>query len=158
MTDHARDFDFFFGTWRVRHRYLKTRLAGATEWLEFSGTCVAQPTLGGLGNIDDNVIEKPDGTYRAMTVRTYDPKTESWSIRWFDGRNPHGPVDPPMIGRFEDGVGTFFADETIDGRPIKVRFVWSAITPTSCRWEQAFSADGGASWEANWVMEDTRIA
>ena len=155
-SDH--DFDFFFGSWNVRHRYLKTRLAKSTEWLEIAGTCVTLPTMGGAGNMDDNLIEKPDGTYRAMTVRTYDAKTQSWAIWWFDGRTPHGPVDPPMIGRFKDGVGTFLADNTFDGKNIKVRFLWSAITPTSCRWEQAFSEDGGASWETNWEMDFTRTA
>lgn len=157
-SDHVHDFDFFFGSWRVHHRYLKARLAGCSEWLEFAGTCTAQPTMGGAGNMDDNVIAKPGGSYRAMTVRTYDAQTQSWAIRWFDGRAPHGPADPPMIGSFTDGVGTFFADETYNGKPIKVRFLWSGITPTSCRWEQAFSDDGGASWETNWIMENTRTA
>ena len=156
--DHMHDFDFFFGSWRVHHRQLKLRLANCTEWIEFSGTCTTQATMGGAGNMDDNVIENPDGTYRAMTVRTYDAKTESWAIWWFDGRSPHGLVDPPMIGTFEEGIGTFLADETFEGKKIKVRFLWTRITSVSCRWEQAFSQDGGASWETNWEMELTRTA
>ena len=122
-TDHVHDFDFFFGSWRVQHRQLKQRLAHCTEWVEFIGTCTAQPTMGGAGNLDDNVIVKPDITYRAMTVRTYDPKTGLWAIWWFDGRAPHGPVDPPMKGSFKDGVGTFLADNNIEGKKIKVRFL-----------------------------------
>ena len=82
----------------------------------------------------------------------------SWSIWWFDGRTPHGPVDPPMTATFKDGVGTFFADDTFEGKKIKVRFLWSRITPKSCRWEQAFSQDGGAIWETNWEMNCTRTA
>lgn len=156
--DPTHDFDFFFGSWKVHHTQLKKRLAGSTEWIPFEGACTAQPILGGAGNMDDNVIEKPDGTYRAATFRAYDPKTQTWSIWWLDGRAPHNPVDPPMIGSFSDGVGTFFADETFEGQPIKVRFLWSAITATSCRWEQAFSADGGQTWETNWIMENTRTA
>jgi hypothetical protein len=156
--DHKHDFDFFFGSWRVSHRQLKKRLAGSTEWIEFTGNCNVVPTLGGAGNMDDNIIEKPDITYRAMTVRTYDPKTESWAIWWFDGRMPHGPVDPPMHGTFENGVGTFYADDTFEGRKIKVRFLWSGITADACCWEQAFSGDGGATWETNWIMQNTRTA
>ena len=156
--DHAHDFDFFFGSWRVHHRQLRRRLADCNERIEFSGTCTAQPTMGGTGNIDDTVIEKPDGTYRAMTVRAYDATSQSWAIWWIDGRTPHGPVDPPMIGRFQDGIGTFLADDTFEGRKIKVRFLWSGITLTACRWEQAFSADGGATWETNWEMACTRTA
>ena len=152
----AQDFDFFFGCWIVKHRQLAQRLAGSTEWIEFGGTTTTQAILGGMGNLDDNVIDKPDGTYRAATLRAYDAASDAWAIRWFDGRMPHGAADPPMIGRFENGTGLFFADDTLDGRPIKVRFVWSGITDTSCRWEQAFSPDGGASWEVNWVMEFER--
>ncbi|MEI9887710.1 MAG: hypothetical protein WDN08_14650 [Rhizomicrobium sp.] len=156
--DPVHDFDFFFGAWKVRHRYLTARLAGCSEWIEFGGTCTVRPTMNGAGNTDDNVIDKPDGTYRAMTVRTYDPKTRRWAIWWFDGRTPHGAVDPPMIGAFQGGVGTFLADDTFQGRTIKVRFLWSGITQTACCWEQAFSQDGGASWETNWIMEKTRTA
>ncbi len=153
----AQDFDFFFGNWTVKHRQLKQRLAGSVEWIEFGGTIAAQPIMGGAGNVDDTVIDKPDGTYRAATMRTYDAKTDAWAIWWFDGRTPHGKVDPPTIGRFEDGIGTFLADEMFEGKPIKVRFVWSHITAASARWEQAFSPDGGASWEVNWIMDITRV-
>jgi hypothetical protein len=54
-------------------------------------------------------------------------------------------------------VGTFYADNTFNAKPIRVRFVWSHITAKSCRWEQAFSPDGGTTWEANWVMDFTRV-
>jgi hypothetical protein len=152
----ASDFDFLVGSWKVRHRRLKERLKGCTEWEEFPGTTTLRPIMGGAANVDDNVIELPSGTYRAASVRTYDAATGQWAIWWIDGRLPHGPLDPGMRGRFEHGVGTFFADETIDGRPVRVRFLWSHITATSARWQQAFSADGGANWETNWVMDFER--
>jgi hypothetical protein len=151
----ANDFDFFHGRWAVHHRRLKDRLAGCTEWEIFGGTTAVQPLLGGAGNVDDNVIELPAGAYRAATFRAFDPATKQWAIWWLDGRHPHA-VDVPMIGRFENGIGTFFADETFRGQPIKVRFLWSGITPTSARWEQAFSPDGGKTWETNWEMDFTR--
>lgn len=156
MNDHAHDFDFFFGDWKVRHRYLKTRLAGSTEWLEFDGTTKAQPLLGGAGNVDDNILDKPGDPYRAVTVRAYDAKTNTWAIWWIDGRTPTGPLDPPMLGRFENGVGTFFSDQTFNGKPIKVRFLWTPKSDSAAQWEQAFSADGGKTWETNWVMQFTR--
>jgi hypothetical protein len=162
MTSHddksgAHDFDFFFGSWRVRHRRLKERLAQCDRWEEFEGTATTQPLLGGLGNVDDNILYLPGGSYRAVTMRAFDPKTQLWAIWWLDGRNPHH-LDVPMIGGFADGVGTFLADDTFDGKPIKVRFLWSRITPQSCRWEQAFSDDGGRNWETNWIMDITRTA
>ena len=152
----VHDFDFYMGTWHVHHRRLKERLAGSDEWQEFEGTSEAWPILGGAGNIDDNVVELPAGAYRAISLRSYDPESGKWSIWWLDGRNP-GRLDPPVVGGFVDGVGTFLADDTFNDRPILVRFLWSGITGTNCRWEQAFSTDRGETWEVNWIMESTRI-
>ena len=153
----VHDFDFFMGTWHVHHRRLKARLAGSDEWQEFEGTCEAWPILGGAGNIDDNVLELPAGDYRAISLRTFDPATNRWSIWWLDGRNA-SRLDPPVVGGFENGIGTFIAPDTFNDRPILVRFLWSNITDRTCRWEQAFSTDDGATWEVNWVMESTRVA
>ena len=157
LRSSVHDFDFYMGKWRVHHRRLKERLAGNDEWQEFEGTSTAWPILDGAGNVDDNVLELPGETYRAISLRSFDPETGSWSIWWLDGRNPHGPLDPPVVGRFVDGVGTFLAEDTLRGQPIIVRFLWSNITGNTCRWEQAFSPDGGKTWEVNWVMESTRI-
>ena len=153
----AGDFDFFIGNWRVAHRRLKERLAGCTEWLEFDGTCVTQKILGGRGNMDDNFLDMPGGAYRAVTLRSFDAATEQWSIWWLDGRHP-GSIGTPVVGRFESGVGSFFADETIAGKPIRVRFFWTMPTPDQPRWEQAFSPDAGATWETNWIMDFARRA
>ena len=95
--DGRCDFDFFFGSWDVSHRRLQRRLAGDGNWDVFGGTCAVRPLLGGLGNVDDNVIELPGGAYRAATVRTFDPATRQWSIWWIDGRNPL-TIDVPMRG------------------------------------------------------------
>jgi hypothetical protein len=150
------DFDFFIGEWRVHHRRLKERLAGSHEWLEFDGTTSTRETMGGWGNMDDNLLDMPGGAYRAVTLRAFDPKTGQWSIWWLDGRNPSGNLDPPVRGRFEGGVGTFYADDTLNGKPIRVRFTWSHAAANACRWEQAFSPDGGKTWETNWTMEFQR--
>ncbi|MBY0564932.1 MAG: hypothetical protein K2P58_12190 [Hyphomonadaceae bacterium] len=149
------DFDFFEGEWRVTHRRLKTRLAGCIEWEEFGGRCTVWKTLGGFGNVDDNVIEFPAGAYRAITMRSFDPRTRLWAIWWLDGRTPH-QLDVPVIGGFIDGVGAFYADDHFEGRSIRVRFRWSHIETGAPRWEQAFSADAGASWETNWIMQFAR--
>ena len=151
------DFDFLVGHWQVRHRRLKERLANSHEWIEFDGTSVVQKVMGGHGLIDDNVLHFPPGAYRAAGLRVFDVESGQWSIWWLDGRMPLGPMDPPVRGSFRDGTGTFLADETFNGTPIRVRFTWSAITPSSCHWEQAFSTDGGATWETNWVMDFERV-
>jgi len=157
MGDAPRDFDFLIGSWKVRHRRLKERLAHSTEWEEFDGTCTMRPLLGGFGNVDDNVLELPGGTYRGVGLRSFDPATKSWAIWWLDSRDPH-VLDVPVIGRFQDGVGTFVAKDTLRGRPIVMKFVWSHITPASAVWEQSFSPDEGKTWEMNWHMDFTRTA
>lgn len=144
------DFSFQTGEWRVRHRKLRNRLAGSSDWFEFDGTCIASEVMGGEANVEDQYLDDPTGAYRAAAFRRFDRETGGWSIWWHDARS--GVVDPPVTGRFEDGIGRFFAEDTLNGQPIRVRFVWSGITATSARWEQAFSADSGATWEVNWIM------
>lgn len=151
------DFDFVIGRWSVAHRRLRERLAGCTEWVEFAGTSSTCHVLGGLGNLEDNQLFLPEGAYRAVALRSYDASKREWSIWWLDGRHPRA-LDTPVVGRFEDGIGTFFADDVFDGRPIRIRFLWSVPAPDRPRWEQAFSADGGATWETNWTMEFARRA
>lgn len=155
MNDGRNDFDFLEGDWLVAHQRLKERLSGCTEWETFTGRCTLRKTLGGLGNCDDNVINLPGGAYRAMTTRAFDPETRSWAIWWLDARWPHR-VDAPMIGRFENGVGAFFCDDTLNGVPIRVRFLWTETHTAAPHWEQAFSADGGETWEVNWRMRFAR--
>lgn len=150
----ARDFDFIHGAWRVRHRRLNRRLAASTDWAEFGGTLHAEPILGGLGNFDRNVIDLPEERYEACTLRLFDAASGSWSLHWIDGRR--AKLDPPLTGRFSNGVGQFFGDDVFEGRRIRVRFLWSHVAQGGARWEQAFSADSGASWETNWIMEFTR--
>ena len=149
------DFDFLVGTWTVQHRRLKQRLAQGTEWETFSGTCKTWLLLDGQGDVDDNVLQAPAGTYRAVTLRSFDPATKLWSIWWLDSRHPH-ELDPPVVGGFRNGIGTFFAKDMFGGRPIIVRYIWSDIAPHSTKWQQAFSDDGGKTWETNWVMEFRR--
>lgn len=157
MTLHSdpaapKDFDFIIGHWRVRHRRLNARLSGCTEWTEFEGLSSTEHILGGFGNLEDNILHFPEGSVRAAAMRSYNAQTRSWSIWWLDGRNP-GTLDTPVVGKFADHIGTFFADDMLDGKAIKVRFTWTATPGQNPRWEQAFSGDAGASWETNWTME-----
>jgi hypothetical protein len=156
-TPGLHDFDFLVGQWRAHHRTLKERLANSHEWIEFEGTLVNQPLMGGYSNVDDTVFEKPGAPFRGVALRSFDSKTQQWSIWWLDSRTPLGPVDPPMRGGFRDGVGTFYTDETFNGKPVRTRFLWTKITPTSCHWEQAYSPDGGKTWETNWIQDLARI-
>ena len=149
-------WDWLIGEWKVRHRRLKARLAGSTDWEEFDGTSTTWLSLGGLGTLDDNLLEFPGGSYRAIGVRAFDPKTRRWAVWGLDSRNPT-VIQPPVFGSFENGIGTFLGDDTLNGKPITIRFLWSKITRKSAHWEQAFSPDGGTTWELNWTMEFRRV-
>lgn len=152
-----QDFDFQQGHWRVAHRQLKGRLVDCTDWEEFDGTCEMRLILGGNGNIEDNLLQISTGSYRAVALRCYDPASATWAIWWLDDRRPHA-LDVPVIGRFEDGIGSFYADDTLNGTPIKVRFLWLDTATETPRWEQAVSLDSGESWETNWIMNFERHA
>lgn len=150
--DGLHDFDFQLGNWRVRHRV--KRADGS--WLEFDGTCSNRRLMEGAANVEENTFHKPDGVARGVALRAYDASTGLWAIWWIDSRNPHAALDPPVKGRFEHGVGSFYSDGEIGGKAVRTRFVWSQITPVSARWEQAYSFDAGKSWETNWIMQFRR--
>jgi Protein of unknown function (DUF1579) len=150
------DFDFLVGNWRVHHRKLKVRLANNHEWVEFEGTLSSQPLMGGYSNVDDLVLNVPGSPYRGVALRSFDTESQQWLIWWLDSRTPVGPLDPPMRGGFKNGMGTFYGDDTLNGKRVRARFIWSDITPTSCHWEQAYSPDGGKTWETNWVQDIRR--
>ncbi|WP_198683178.1 hypothetical protein [Peristeroidobacter agariperforans] len=150
----ARRFDFLHGQWDVVHRKLKDRLAGNNQWFEFPGTLSVAPILGGLGNFDENVLRDPNGTYQASSLRLFNPGAQQWSIWWLDSRFP--AVEPPVVGGFQGGKGTFYAHDVFKGQPIRVRTTYELLKSDRAQWTQAFSPDGGASWEVNWVMDFKR--
>jgi hypothetical protein len=153
-TTHAHDFDFYVGIWKIHNRRLRKALAGSEEWYEFEATSTARPVLGGLGNFDE--FEAPSEGISGLTLRLFDPERDEWLLYWASSRG--GPMGAPQVGRFDGDRGEFYADDVYEGQPIRVVYVWSEITDTSARWEQAFSVDGGQTWETNWIMESTKVS
>jgi hypothetical protein len=151
MEATATDFDFLLGSWNVVNRMLRRRLSGSDDWEEFAATAVVRPILDGLGN-EDVFRTEHDGGFVGMSFRFFDPEKRRWSIYWADSRRP-GELDPPVVGCFEGDLGVFHGEDVHRGRPVLVRFTWSRVTTESPRWEQAFSDDGGRTWETNWVMD-----
>jgi hypothetical protein len=152
--DGQKDFDFLIGQWKVHNRRLQNPLTESTTWYEFEATSVARHIWGGRANMEEFEADGPTGRIQGMAVRLYNAQSRQWSIYW--GNSAKGVLDTPMIGEFKNGRGEFYDQEMFEGRSIFVRFIWSEMTPTSCRWEQAFSPDGGKTWETNWVMQFTR--
>ena len=155
QNDGRNDFDFLIGAWKVHHRSLKARLKRSTDWGEFEGEMTCRKILNGLGNFDENLIRWNTGPVQAITLRVFNPASKEWSIYWSTDRT--GILDVPMIGGFKGAIGEFYSQEIFEGRHIYNRFIWSKITSNSCQWEQAFSEDGGKTWETNWVMEFKRV-
>lgn len=153
--DGQHDFDFEFGHWKIHNRRLLHPLTGSNQWVEFEGELEARPIWGGRANMDVVEADSPSGHIEGMTVRTYNTKNHQWSIYWANQANGVFSL-PATVGKFKDGVGAFYDQEDWNGQNIFVRFLWIVTSPESPRWEQAFSLDGGKTWETNWMITYTR--
>jgi hypothetical protein len=158
IRDGQHDFDWMHGSWKVYLKRLVKPLTGSTTWVEYEGTQVTRKVWGGKANLDEFIADSPStkAHLEGLTLRLYNPESREWSIYWANAKN--GALGlPPTVGRFTDGRGEFYDEEEWEGRHITVRYVWSDITPTSARFEQAFSVDGGKTWEPNWISTITRV-
>jgi hypothetical protein len=159
--DGAHDFDFLLGDWKAHVKRLPDRLVGSTAWVEYEGVDHHHSVLGSAANFEEFEVDSPNAPpgalkhIRAQTLRLYNPASRQWSIYGID-------VDagvlslPPTVGSFHDGIGEFFDYEDWKGRMVLVRYQWSHKGPNDALMEQAFSADGGKSWEVNWICALTR--
>jgi hypothetical protein len=150
----SKDFDFWIGRWHGRNWRLRERLAGCDAWDEFESISVARRLPGGMGNQDEFRTDYAGG-YIGMSFRFFDPATRHWAIYWVDSRRC-GLLDPPVVGSFAGDTGVFEGPDTFEGRPVIVRYVWSRVSTSTPRWEQAFSDDDGETWETNFVSEFER--
>jgi hypothetical protein len=153
--DGQYDFDFEIGTWKTRVSRLLHPLTGSTSWAEYEGTSIVRKIWNGSANLVELKVHGPAGAFEGLSLRLYNPQSHQWSLN-FANKNA-GTMGVPTVGEFKGGRGEFFSQETYNGRSIYVRFVISDITRDSCRFEQAFSKDGGKTWEVNWIATDTRM-
>ena len=152
-TGKAGDFNFLAGSWKINHRRLKQSWVAAKDWDIFEGEATCWTVLAGAASIEE--LRIPARGFSGLGIRLLDVNKHLWADYWVSGRD--GVLTPPpMWGSFENGVGTFAADDLDDGHPIKARGIWDRITPKSCRWYQTASRDGGKTWEENWFMDWVR--
>jgi hypothetical protein len=149
------DFDFEIGNWKTHISRLQHPLTGSTTWVEYNGTSVVRKIWDGRANMVELEVDGPTGHIEGLSLRLYDPQSHQWSINFANSSG--GTLGVPTIGEFKNGRGEFFDQEPFNGRTILVRNVWSDIASNSCRFEQAFSDDGGKTWEVNWIATDTRV-
>ena len=153
--DGQHDFDFEFGTWKTHLRRLQHPLSGSSTWVEYDGTTAVRKIWDGRANLIELEADGAAGHFEGLSLRLYNPQAYQWSLNFASSSG--GALTQPTIGEFKNGRGEFYDQEMVNGRAILVRFVISDITPNSCRFEQAFSDDGGKTWEVNWIATDTRV-
>ena len=153
--DGQHDFDFEFGTWKTHLKRRLHPLSGTNEWVEYDGTTVVSKIWNGRANLVELEVDGPAGHIEGASWRLYNPDARQWSLNFANAKV--GVLTTPSIGEFKNGRGEFYAGDNLNGRAILVRFIISDITPDSCHFEQAFSDDGGKTWELNWIATDTRV-
>lgn len=155
VRDGQHDFDFEIGNWNTSLKRLVNPLTGSGTWVEYKGTTTVRKVCNGRANLVELKVEGAAGQIEGLSLRLYNPQSRQWSLNFANTRS--GLLTTPTIGEFKNGRGEFYAQETLNGRAILVRFVIIMISPDSCRFEQAFSDDGGRTWELNWIAVDTRV-
>jgi hypothetical protein len=156
LRDGQHDFDFEIGSWKLHLKRLAHPLTGSTTWTEFDGTVVARKIWDGRANLDEFLADSPSGHVEGLTLRLYSPESQQWSLYWASSK-AGTLAGPPQVGEFKNGRGEFYCQDTYNGRMILIRYAWSDITPNSAHFEQAFSDDGGKTWEVNWITDQTRV-
>jgi hypothetical protein len=150
------DFDFEHGRWRTSVRRLLQPLSGSSQWAEYIGTSTVRPLLGGRANLVELDVAGPQGRIEGVSLRLFDTQRRRWTLNFSNLAG--GTLELPMSGGFGGGrQGVFYSAETFKAKPILTRFVIDILDADHCRFEQAFSADGGATWEVNWIAFDTRL-
>ena len=153
--DGQHDFDFEIGTWKTHLRRLLHPLTGSTTWVEYEDTTVVRKVWNGRANLVELKVDGPAGHFEGLSLRLYNPQSRQWSLNFANIKD--GMLAVPSIGEFKNGRGEFYNQDTLNGRAILVRFIISNVTPSSWRFEQSFSDDGGKTWEVNWIAIDTRM-
>jgi hypothetical protein len=152
--DGQHDFDFEFGSWKVHLRRLLHPLTGSNTWVDLEGTSIVRKVWDGRANLGELKVDNASAHLEGLSLRLYNPESHQWSIYWANAKD--GSLGTAMVGQFTNGRGEFFNQESFQGKAIYVRFIFSDIRPTSFRIEQSFSADGGKTWEPNWITTFTR--
>lgn len=152
----AHDFDWEIGTWTTKVRVRTNALsAEPPRWVDYAGTSVVKSLLGGRANFVELSVAGPAGKIEGGSLRLYGSESRQWSLNYANLRN--GLLTAPVYGGFDaSGRGLFYGADKLDGRAILVRFVITKVSTNEARFVQAYSEDGGVTWEDNWIATDSR--
>ena len=153
--DGRHDFDFEVGNWKTHVSRLLHPLSGADTWAEYDGVTTVRKVWDGKAVLLELTMDGAAGHFEGLSLRLYNPESRQWSLNFASSAS--GTLSTPTIGEFANGRGEFYDQETFNGRAILVRFVISNISHDAVTFEQAFSDDGGKTWEVNWKAKDTRV-
>jgi len=156
--DGQHDFDPLIGSWKYHLKRRLNPLTGSNTWVELEGTGTCIKVWDGRANMDQFEGDGPSGHIEGLTLRLYNPQSHQWSLYWANSKDGNLGSDPPQIGEFKNGRGEFYAQVMRNGRGIFVRYDWSGLNTNSPHFEQAFSDDGGRTWEVNWITDQTRVS
>jgi hypothetical protein len=155
LRDGSHDFDFEFGAWKAHVARRLQPLTGSTEWVEYDGPSTVAKVWGGKANLGELHVGGPGGEIEGLSLRLYDPASHEWRISWANSRD--GALTVPMVGAFDGkGGGEFYGADTLGGRQILARFIFTGTTGSTFRIEQSFSGDVGRTWEVNWIADFRR--
>jgi hypothetical protein len=154
VRDGQHDFDFNFGVWTTHIRRLKQPFTGSTDYVEMHGTVTVRKVWNGRAQLEEIEVDGPTGHWQGLTLFLYDPKAHQWSQTFID--SAAGTFSGGLIGEFKEGRGELYAQETLAGRSVLIRGVWSDIKPDSHHFEEAYSDDGGKMWVSYFIADLTR--
>jgi hypothetical protein len=154
LRDGSHDFDPLLGAWKYHLRRRLNPLTGSNTWVDYEGNGTCRKIYDGA-QIDQLIADGPAGHIEGLTLRTYNPQSHQWRLYWAS-KNKR-VLDPPQVGEFKDGVGEFYAVDTVNNKTILIRFRWTNMNTTP-HFEQSFSPDGGKTWEVNWITDQIHLS
>jgi hypothetical protein len=151
--DGQHDFDFELGSWKIHLKCRLHPLTGSNTWIDFDGTSVTRKVWEGRSQIEEFETDGAGGHIEGLTLRLYNPQTHQWGLNWANAKD--GTLVAPQVGQFKDGRGEFYGQDTLNGKLIYIRFIWSNTDSNTPHFEQSFSDDGGKTWEVDWITDQT---
>ncbi len=151
---YHRQFDFWVGEWDVNLRIQQQN----GEWEDkVQSTAMIYRILDGRAILELWNENKFNQGIKGYSLRYFNEDKNKWEL-WLNWPGKNSSGSSTLEGSFRHGRGEFFSEYAKnDSVTVTQRYTFCDITPTSLRWDNASSEDGGKTWtEGNWIMEFSR--